>query len=113
MKTHQQINEEIEENRRLDAEELVQRMFSFISIKGEGVTNALISAKFCAKVACDYLIDNLPNINETAPINRLEEQKYKQYWMGVKGELDKIRQQFKEQGYLYSNGKMIKIKNQR
>ena len=67
-----------------DADELMQRMFSFVEASNSGI----ISAKFCARVACDYLIETLPNINDTPPIHRKEERKYRQHWMGVKSKLE-------------------------
>ena len=88
MKTIQEREQELDENKQLDADELMQRMFSFIHIEKGSESSGLVSAKFCAMVACDYLIDRLPNINETPPIHRKDESTYKQYWMGVKRKLD-------------------------
>ena len=48
-------------------------------------------AIFCAKVACDYLYENLPNINETPPNSRKDERTYKQYWNGVKRKLEAFK----------------------
>lgn len=91
MKTIQEKEQELDENQQLDAEELIQKMFSFIPIKEESPSSAIISAKFCAKVACDYLIDKLPNINDTPPIKRKGEEMYKQYWTGVKNKIESFK----------------------
>lgn len=90
-KTVQEIDREINEKQQSDADELMQRMFSFISLDKKFPAGALISAKFCAKVACDYLIENLPNINNTPPIKRKEERAYRQYWNGVKSKLENFK----------------------
>jgi len=91
MKTIQEIDEERNENQQNDAYELMQRMFSFIPLDGKHPTSAIISAKFCAKVACDYLYENLPNINETPPNSRKDERTYRQYWNGVKLKLEAFK----------------------
>lgn len=91
MKTIQELNEERNENQQMDADQLMERMFSFIPLDGKHPTSAIISAKFCAKVACDYLYDNLPNINETPPNSRKDERYYRQYWNGVKLKLEAFK----------------------
>jgi hypothetical protein len=91
MKTIQEVEEERMEHQKMDANELMERMFSFIPISKKHATSAIISAKYCAKVACDYLIETLPNINETPPDSRNDERTYKQYWRGVKIELAQFK----------------------
>lgn len=88
MKTIQELEEEETRNQKKDAEDLISRMFSFIPVEGKNSLSALISAKYCAKVACDYLIDFLPSINDTPPNSRGNENTYSQYWRGVKSELE-------------------------
>lgn len=90
MKTTREIEQKIDENKQLDADELMQRMFNFIHLENGSPSIELLSAKFCAMVTCDYLIDILPNINETPPIHRKDEIMYQQYWMGVKRKLNAV-----------------------
>ena len=91
MKTIQELEEERMEHQKMDADELMHRMFSFIPLSEKHTSSAIISAKFCAKVACDYLMETLPNINETPPNSRKDERFYKQYWNGVKYELEQFK----------------------
>lgn len=84
-------NKKIQASQKKDAELLIGEMFSFIPISEKGVTHSLLSAKYCAKVACDFLIKSLPNINETPPIKRQVENKYSQYWRGVKSEIEEYK----------------------
>lgn len=89
MKTTQEIEKEKNEKQQSDIDELMGRMFSFIPLEEKSPTSALISAKFCAMVACDYLIEKLPNINDTPPDFRNDVSTYSQYWREVKSKIDK------------------------
>ena len=80
--------EQIKEDQRNDAYLLIEKMYSFIPMDKNIPKNAFISAKYCAKVACDYLIENTPNINLTPPIHRKKYREYSVYWMGVKREIE-------------------------
>jgi hypothetical protein len=88
MKTTLKIKEERIEHQKMDADELIQRMFSFIPLSERSASTAIISAKFCAKVACDYLIENLPNIDEIPSNSQKDEKTYIEYWIGVKYQLE-------------------------
>ena len=46
--------------------------------------------KACAIIVCEELITRLPNINETPPIHRKDEDEYFQYWYAVKRELNSL-----------------------
>lgn len=88
MKTIQELEEEKTRNQKKDAEDLISRMFTFIPVEGKNSKEALISAKYCAKVACDYLIDFLPSMRDIPPNSRGNENTYRKYWKGVKSELE-------------------------
>lgn len=79
------------ENCKLDAEELLSKMFKFIPIEDRNTKSSMISAKYCAMVACDYLFNHLPNINLVPPIHRESEDSYRQHWMGVKAALGEMK----------------------
>ena len=44
----------------------------------------------CAKIAVEEIIKLLPNINNIPPKYRESEDRYFQYWYGVKNELNKL-----------------------
>lgn len=67
------------------AEDLISEMYQFLP------SGNLLVAKFCAIKTCKYLIQNLPNVNNTPPINRLEDSKYSFFWMGVISEIEKTK----------------------
>ena len=47
-------------------------------------------AKECALIAVDEIIDLLPNINLTPPIQRRPDKFYFQYWVIVKQSIEKL-----------------------
>jgi hypothetical protein len=65
------------------ARELFGKMYSHFRTRAE-----LDICRQCALIAVDEIIDLLPNINLTPPIQRRPDEFYFQYWVIVKQEIE-------------------------
>ena len=71
------------------AEQLVNKYFNLFAVDLEN-TISKYEAIECAKIAVEEIIKLLPNINNIPPKYRESEDRYFQYWYGVKNELNKL-----------------------
>lgn len=74
---------------KIKADSLVEKYMKLFSIDLEN-TISQYEAIECAKIAVEEIIKLLPNINNIPPKYRESEDRYFQYWYGVKNELNKL-----------------------